>query len=91
MSNFKFHFDSLDYQEDAVNSALDIFQGQKESDSNFTVVNLKKGTIGYGNIEGHGTSNALPTILDEEIAANLQAVQNRNALEDDRSIDPKEL
>lgn len=91
MSNFKFRFDDLEYQKEAIDSALDIFQGQRENDSNFTVVNLKKGTIGYGNMEGHGTSNALPTIMDEEIVANLEAVQIRNSLESDKNIDPKEL
>lgn len=91
MNNFKFRFDNLEYQDEAIESALDIFQGQKENDSNFTVVNLKKGTIEYGNIEGYGTSNAFPTILDEEITTNLEAVQIKNALESDKNIDSKEL
>ena len=77
----KIQFDSaLQYQLDAINSIVDIFQGQEKCDSNFTVYspefiqkqhNLSYNDIGYGN---------RLTITEGKILENVQQIQLGNGL-----------
>ena len=82
-------FDSeLDYQKEAIASIVDIFNGQRITQSNFTVLsNIDEvGTVGKLVTE-HGVGNKLE--LDEEdILKNVNKIQLKNGLK--QSI-PKEL
>ena len=78
----KLHFEpDLDFQLQAVEAVCDLFRGQEVCRTEFTV------TGGYSGSEGQlvlpendlGIGNRL-TLLDEEILANLQAIQLRNGL-----------
>lgn len=85
----KLKFDSeLDYQKEAIASIVDIFNGQRVTQSNFTVLsNIDEvGTVGKLVTE-HGVGNKLE--LDEEdILKNVNKIQLENGLK--QSI-PKEL
>jgi type III restriction enzyme len=72
-------FDSqLSYQEDAVQSVIDIFQGQTIQKSNFSVSDYLSKEIELG--ETHvGIGNRLE-LLTEDVLENLQTVQIRNGL-----------
>lgn len=74
----KLQFDAnLHYQEQAISSVVDLFRGQTPKQSNFTV-SAYGGQVGMEENE-HGIGNKLE--LDEEdVLANLQAVQLRNGL-----------
>lgn len=68
---------NLPYQQQAVSSVVDLFRGQTPKQTNFTV-SAYAGQAGLFDTE-HGVGNKLE--LDEEdILANLQAVQLRNGL-----------
>ena len=85
----KLKFDSeLDYQKEAIASIVDIFNGQRITQSNFTVLsNIDEvGTVGKLVTE-HGVGNKLE--LDEEdILKNVNKIQLKNGLK--QSV-PKEL
>jgi len=78
----KIKFDSsLAYQQDAINSIIDIFQGQETCNSNFTVYspeflakqhNIKYNEIGYGN---------LLSLNEGQILENVQQIQLGNGLQ----------
>ncbi len=76
----KIHFEAdLDYQRDAVDAVCDLFQGQEVCHTEFTVARqigdgqlfAADTVVGVGNRRG---------LLDEQVLANLQAVQLRNGL-----------
>ena len=77
----KIQFDStLQFQLDAINSIVDIFQGQEKCDSNFTVYspefiqkqhNISFNEIGYGN---------RLTLTEGKILENVQQIQLGNGL-----------
>lgn len=76
----KIHFEAdLDYQRDAVDAVCDLFKGQEVCHTEFTVARQ----IGDGQLFSAdtvaGVGNRL-SLLDEQILANLQAVQLRNGL-----------
>ena len=77
----KLKFDSeLDYQKEAIASIVDIFNGQRVTQSNFTVLsNIDEvGTVGKLVTE-HGVGNKLE--LDEEdILKNVNKIQLENGL-----------
>lgn len=83
----KIQFDSaLDFQQDAINAIVDIFQGQDKCESNFTVYSpeflVKQQNIGFDEI---GYGNRL--ILNEgKLLENVQNIQLANGLKpSDRS------
>jgi type III restriction enzyme len=83
----KLHFESdLDYQRDAIAAVVELFKGQEECRSEFTVTvpsNKDEATPELGlnmNVLGYGNRLKL---LEDEILANLQAVQLRNGLRPD--------
>lgn len=71
--------DDLDYQRDAINAVRDLFAGQESCQSEFSV------TVGADELElgGDGFVTGVGNrihLLPEELLANLQAVQKRNAI-----------
>ncbi len=76
----KFRFEpDLDYQLDAIESVCDLFSGQEESRSEFTVAHgLIDGQPGLEETE-FGIGNLL-TLPDDELLRNLNAIQIRNEL-----------
>jgi len=71
---------SLQYQLDAINSIVDIFQGQEKCDSNFTVYSpefiQKQHNLSFNEI---GYSNRL-TLTEGNILENVQQIQRGNGL-----------
>ncbi|QOD82950.1 type III restriction-modification system endonuclease [Chromobacterium haemolyticum] len=82
----KLHFESdLPYQAAAIEAVCDLFKGQEICRSEFTVSMRIANSVTQGSLEGMqetdqgGIGNRL-TLLDDEIAANLENVQLRNGL-----------
>jgi type III restriction enzyme len=77
---------NLDYQNDAVKSVVDIFQGQENTYSNFTIYDPRKYPIqvtrGIGTTENEvGVANNL--VLDiEDMCKNLKDIQRRNHIKE---------
>ena len=87
----KFQFDpNLDFQREAINAAVDLFDGQEICRTNFTVAPLKAwetGTLFAGLDQNDlGIGNRL-RLLDEDIHKNVKAVQLRNGLAPSESFD----
>lgn len=82
---FKFN-PNLDYQNDAVQATVDLFQGQENIYSNFTIYDPAKYPVqlvtGGGTVENEiGVANEL--VLDEEdIVKNLRKIQKQNHLKE---------
>jgi type III restriction enzyme len=79
----KLRFESdLDYQHQAIEAVCDLFKGQDINRTEFTVsrvaADAAQGALGLDE-SALGIGNRL-TLLDDEILANLQAVQLRNGL-----------
>lgn len=81
---------NLQYQNDAINSIVDIFKGQKSRQSNFTVLNSanidnKQQHIGsvYTNM---GIENSLDLTYDD-VLENVQKIQMRNNLKRSEKLD----
>lgn len=78
----KIKFDpNLDFQHEAINAIVDIFEGQEICQTNFTVAPLKLsadliGDLGQNDL---GIGNRL-RLLDEDIHNNLNSIQLRNGL-----------
>ncbi len=80
----KLQFDAnLQYQEQAVSSVVDLFRGQTPKQSNFTV-SAYAGQIGMEDTN-HGIGNKLE-LTEDELLANLQAVQLRNGLPQTKAL-----
>ncbi len=85
----KLHFeDSLDYQQAAVKSVIDLFKGHEINRTEFTVTqsssNTRQGSLGF--IESElGIGNKLE-LLDDEILENLREIQLRNGLRPSESL-----
>ncbi len=76
----KLHFEpNLDYQIQAIEAVCDLFRGQEICRTEFTVTKAAVGGMQDLFDEGLGVGNRL-TLLDEELLANLNAVQIRNGL-----------
>lgn len=75
---------NLDYQNKAIKSIVDIFDGQKQKTSQFTVLTgktLRDEQIGIGEVFGSvGIGNRLE-LSKEEILSNVRKVQERNNLQ----------
>lgn len=75
----------LDYQLEAIDAIVDIFEGNPISQSNFTVADLYgQQSIEYSNL---GIGNRFDTNFDEEdVLANVQEIQLKNGLSQSKSI-----
>ncbi len=85
----KFQFDpNLDFQQEAINAVVDLFDGQEVCQTNFTVAPLKidPQTVLPGMENDLGIGNRL-RLLDEDIHENIKAIQLRNGLAHSESID----
>ena len=92
--SMKIQFDAnLDYQRQAIESVTGVFAGQEICQTNFTVAPLQsweEGTLFYGTQEdGIGIGNRL-RLLDEDIHANIRAIQLKNGLAPSESFDSKD-
>jgi type III restriction enzyme len=83
----RFQFESdLEHQTAAIEAVCDLFKGQEINQTSFTVapaqiegqLALAEKTLGYGN---------RLALLEDEVLANLRAVQDRNCLETDSTFD----
>ena len=84
----KLHFDSdLKYQEDAINSIVDIFEGQEICQSNFSVaVHHTKGQKSMYDYSRLGVGNRLE-LLEDEILENIQKIQLKNGLPQSKTLE----
>ncbi|MEX1014151.1 MAG: hypothetical protein WDZ80_03255, partial [Candidatus Paceibacterota bacterium] len=75
----KLKFDSnLEYQQDAIKSVVDLFDGQfiNSSDIGFEINNEKSKDFGFSDL---GVGNSLE-ISDEKLLENLQEIQKNNKI-----------
>jgi len=85
----KLHFEpNLDYQLDAIEAVVDIFRGQEICRTEFTVTrDAADRQLRMGFAENDlGIGNRL-TLLDDELLANVQAIQLRNGLRPSTVLD----
>jgi len=81
----KIQFESnLNYQNKAISSIVDIFEGQEICQSNFSVSRVKGDTLGITENE-LGIGNRLE-LLDDEILANIQNIQLKNGLPQSKKL-----
>jgi len=86
MSNIKLHFESnLDYQQDAIAAAVDLFKGQESCRSEFTVVAEQKMQMEL--LEDATRENDLGVgnrleLLNDEVLDNLREIQFRHGIKD---------
>ena len=84
MSTMKIQFESdLKYQDLAIASIVDIFDGQQICRSNFTVSKVGGDTLGLTSEIGVGNRLEL---LDDEILTNVQDIQLRNGLPQSKKL-----
>ncbi|ACB83962.1 type III restriction-modification system endonuclease [Natranaerobius thermophilus] len=77
---------NLDFQQEAIRSIVDIFEGQPITHSNFTVANLS-GQIGIHETN-IGVGNKLdPSFDEEDILKNVRKIQLRNGLPQTENIE----
>jgi len=76
---------NLNYQNKAINSIVDIFEGQEICQSNFSVSRVKGDILGITENE-LGIGNRLE-LLDDEILANIQNIQLKNGLPQSKKLD----
>ena len=80
----KIQFESqLEYQNHAINSIVNIFEGQEICQSNFTVTGINDNLLTYQNDLGIGNRLEL---LDDEILSNVQQIQLKNGLPQTKSV-----
>lgn len=84
MEPIKLKFVEQDYQTDAVNAIVDIFDGCEQKDSLFTIT---KSSLDTGFLDEYGYSNKL-TISEEQILENMRVVQQRNNIVKDKGMEP---
>lgn len=84
----KIQFEDLDFQNEAIDSIVDIFKGQSISKSNFTIENLAKQTHFY-ELE-QGISNRIEISIDD-ILKNVQEIQLKNGLEQTKKLSKDDL
>jgi len=81
----KIQFESnLNYQDRAIASIVDIFEGQEICQSNFTVSKVAGDRLGITQNE-HGIGNRLE-LLDDEILENVQQIQLKNGLPQSKQL-----
>lgn len=74
---------NLDYQNYAISSIVNIFEGQEICQSNFTVTGISDNLLTYQNDLGIGNRLEL---LDDEILSNVQNIQLKNGLAQTQSV-----
>ena len=80
----KIQFESqLEYQNHAINSIVNIFEGQEICQSNFTVTGINDNLLTYQNDLGIGNRLEL---LDDEILSNVQQIQLKNGLPQTKGV-----
>ena len=80
----KIQFESqLEYQNHAINSIVNIFEGQEICQSNFTVTGINDNLLTYQNDLGIGNRLEL---LDDEILTNVQQIQLKNGLPQTKGV-----
>jgi type III restriction enzyme len=80
----KIQFESqLEYQNHAINSIVNIFEGQEICQSNFTVTGINNNLLTYQNDLGIGNRLEL---LDDEILTNVQNIQLKNGLPQTKGV-----
>ena len=79
----KIQFEELDFQNEAIDSIVDIFKGQPISKSNFTIENLARQT--HMQQYETGVSNRLEIDL-EDMTRNIQEIQLKNGLEQTQKL-----
>lgn len=84
MESIKLKFVEQEYQTDAVNAIVDIFDGCEQKESLFTI---SKASMESGLYDEYGYSNKL-TISQDQILENMRAVQQRNNVIKDKDIEP---
>ena len=77
---------NLDYQNRAIESIVNIFEGQEICQSNFTVTAINDNLLTYQNDLGIGNRLEL---LDDEILSNVQQIQLKNGLPQTKSVKDK--
>jgi len=87
----KIQFDpNLDFQREAINAVVDLFDGQETCQTNFTVASLKYESQLKFEFESQqndlGIGNRFK-LLDEDILNNVKAIQFRNGLAPSESLD----
>ena len=83
----KIQFESnLDYQDKAISSIVDIFEGQEVCQSNFSIVRRHtKGQTTTADFNDLGIGNRLE-LLDDELLSNVQNIQLKNGLPQSKKL-----
>ena len=83
----KIQFESdLNYQNNAINAIVNIFEGQEICQSNFSIVKQHtKGQKTTGDFDDLGIGNKLE-LLDDKILSNVQNIQLRNGLAQSKAL-----
>ncbi len=77
---------NLEYQDRAISSVVDIFEGQEICQSNFSIVREQsKGQKTMGDYDDLGIGNRLE-LLDDELLTNIQKIQLRNGLPQSKKL-----
>ena len=77
---------NLEYQDRAISSIVDIFEGQEICQSNFSIVtDHSKGQKTMGDYDELGIGNRLE-LLDDELLTNVQKIQLRNGLPQSKKL-----
>lgn len=75
----KLHFDSnLDYQIDAINAVVDVFQGQPYGDGSSEALDIDEKQMSIEQVSARGNVLLLP---NRQIVDNVHAIQNKNRLD----------
>jgi len=77
----------LDFQIEAINSIVDIFEGQEICRTNFTVAPLSTDQLSYNEL---GIGNRLE-LLEEDILKNIRNIQLRNGLKSSSNLDSMDV
>lgn len=86
----KIQFDpNLEYQQEAIKSVTDIFEGQEVCSSNFSVPSFDSQGL-YTNETELGYGNKL-RLLDDELLENINKIQLRNGLEHSKKLDSRDF
>ncbi|MBP6714897.1 MAG: DEAD/DEAH box helicase family protein, partial [Aliarcobacter sp.] len=89
----KIKFEDLEYQNDAINSIVKIFEGQESLESNFTV-QIANNQLQLGRNSSELTDLGIANnikIYEEEILQNIQKIQLENGLAQTKKIDTKNM
>src|SRR4051812_42594723 len=81
MSGLKLKFDAtLDYQRDAVGSAVELFGGMPLADATFSLTSRSSTQLGFSEL---GVANPIPedqAAFESTVLANVRSIQERNGI-----------